>query len=67
MHAHDMGTLLDSYGIATRGGHHCAMPLAVAYGISASSRASFAFYNTLHEIDLFVGAVRRAIVAFREA
>ena len=50
-HAHDVAQLLDREGIAVRAGHHCAMPLHKRLGITASSRASFYFYNTLEEVD----------------
>ena len=59
-HPHDIGTLLDSMGIAVRTGHHCAMPLMQCVGAPAGTvRASAAFYNTLDEIDQFVAAVAR--------
>ena len=51
VHAHDLGTLLDHKGVAVRTGHHCAMPLMDHYGVPATTRASFAFYNTLEEAD----------------
>ncbi|MCC6714758.1 MAG: cysteine desulfurase [Gammaproteobacteria bacterium] len=55
IHPHDVGTILDSEGIAIRTGHHCAMPVMTRYGIPATARASFAFYNTREEVDqLFV-------------
>lgn len=56
-HAHDMATLLDLEGIAVRSGHHCAHPLMQHYGVPATCRASFAFYNTHEEIDAFVAAL----------
>ncbi len=59
-HPHDVGTLLDSMGIAVRTGHHCAMPLMHSFDAPAgTARASAAFYNTLDEIDQFVAAVAR--------
>jgi cysteine desulfurase/selenocysteine lyase len=64
-HAHDLATLLDLEGIAVRSGHHCAHPLMQFYGVPATCRASFAFYNTTAEIDQFVQAldkVRRLLV-----
>ena len=64
-HAHDLATLLDLEGIAVRSGHHCAHPLMQFYGVPATCRASFAFYNTTDEIDRFVAAldkVRRLLV-----
>lgn len=51
IHAHDVGTIMDSKGIALRSGHHCAMPLMDFYGIAATSRISLSFYNTKEEID----------------
>lgn len=56
-HAHDLATLLDHEGIAVRSGHHCAHPLMHFYGVPATVRASFAFYNTRAEIDRFVEAI----------
>jgi cysteine desulfurase / selenocysteine lyase len=56
-HAHDLATLLDHEGIAVRSGHHCAHPLMQFYGVPATVRASFAFYNTREEIDRFVEAI----------
>jgi len=58
-HAHDLATLLDHEGIAVRSGHHCAHPLMQFYGVPATVRASFAFYNTREEIDRFVEALGR--------
>lgn len=56
LHPSDLGTLLDQQGIAIRTGHHCAMPLMDFYGVPGTARASFAFYNTLDEVDqLFAG------------
>ncbi len=53
-HAHDLATLLDLEGIAVRSGHHCAHPLMAFFGVPATCRASFAFYNTIEEIDALV-------------
>lgn len=58
VHPHDVATVLNSYGVAVRSGHHCAQPLMKHLGIQASSRASFYFYNTYKEIDTFIGAVK---------
>ena len=60
IHAHDLGTVLDSQGIAVRAGHHCAMPLMEFYGLAATTRASLAFYNTREEIDRLADALRYA-------
>jgi cysteine desulfurase/selenocysteine lyase len=58
-HAHDLATLLDLEGIAVRSGQHCAHPLLQFFGVAATCRASFAFYNTPQEIDAFVAALTR--------
>jgi len=60
VHPHDLGTILDSEGVAIRTGHHCAMPVMDFYGLPATARASFAFYNTRAEIDRLVGALHTA-------
>jgi cysteine desulfurase / selenocysteine lyase len=52
IHPHDVGTILDSEGVAVRTGHHCAMPVMERYGLPATVRASFALYNTRHEVDM---------------
>jgi len=57
VHAHDIGTILDQEGIAIRTGHHCAMPVMQRLGVSATARASLAFYNTREEVDALVGAI----------
>lgn len=62
VHPHDLGTILDQDGIAIRTGHHCAMPVMDFYGLAATARASFAFYNTKAEID----CLATALVAARE-
>jgi cysteine desulfurase/selenocysteine lyase len=59
-HAHDLATLLDLEGVAIRSGQHCAHPLLQFFGVSATCRASFAFYNTHDEIERFVVALRKA-------
>ena len=56
-HPHDVGTLLDRYGVAVRVGHHCAQPLMQCLGVSATVRASFGLYNTRNEIDAFIRAL----------
>jgi len=58
-HAHDLATLLDLEGVAIRSGHHCAHPLMQHFGVPATCRASFAFYNTFEEIDAFVAALQK--------
>lgn len=59
LHSSDIGTLLDQQGIAIRTGNHCAMPLMARFGESGSARASFAFYNTLDEVDQFFSALAK--------
>jgi cysteine desulfurase/selenocysteine lyase len=60
VHPHDLGTILDHEGVAIRTGHHCAMPVMEFYGVPATARASFAFYNTRDEIDRLVAALQVA-------
>jgi cysteine desulfurase/selenocysteine lyase len=64
IHAHDIGTILDSEGIAIRTGHHCAMPVMDFFGVPATARASLAFYNTREEIDRLVAALAKAREVF---
>jgi len=61
IHPFDIGTLLDKYGIAVRSGHHCTQPLWQFYNIPGTIRASFAFYNTIEEVDLFIEALKKSI------
>jgi cysteine desulfurase / selenocysteine lyase len=58
-HAHDLATLLDLEGVAIRSGHHCAHPLMHHFGVPATCRASFAFYNTHEEVEAFVAALKK--------
>ena len=60
IHPYDIGSIIDKLGIAVRTGHHCAQPIMDFYNIPGTIRASFAFYNTKEEIDVFVKAVIRA-------
>lgn len=64
IHPHDMGTLLNQEGVAVRTGHHCAQPLMARLGVAATSRASFAFYNTLAEVDALVAGIRNVQKVF---
>jgi len=64
VHPHDLGTILDEDGIAVRTGHHCAMPVMEFFKVPATARASFAFYNTLEEVDRLAAAVARARAIF---
>ena len=59
IHPSDVGMLLDTFGVAVRVGHHCAMPLMKRLGITGTVRASFAFYNTFEEADRFVAALKK--------
>ena len=61
IHPFDLGTLLDKQGVAVRTGHHCTQPLMDFYQIPGTIRASFAFYNTKEEIDIFIAAVEKGI------
>jgi cysteine desulfurase/selenocysteine lyase len=60
IHPYDIGTIIDKLGIAVRTGHHCAQPIMDFFKIPGTIRASFAFYNTKEEIDVFVEGVKRA-------
>ncbi|PKP51603.1 MAG: cysteine desulfurase CsdA [Bacteroidetes bacterium HGW-Bacteroidetes-12] len=60
-HPSDIGMIIDKLGIAIRTGHHCTEPLMNRFDIPGTARASFAFYNTFEEIDIFINAVKRAV------
>jgi cysteine desulfurase/selenocysteine lyase len=64
VHPHDIGTILDTDGIAVRAGHHCAQPLMKHYGIPGTARASFAFYNTPEEADALVASLGKIAKMF---
>jgi cysteine desulfurase / selenocysteine lyase len=64
IHPHDIGTIVDHAGVAIRTGHHCAMPVMEYYGVPATARASFAFYNTKAEADRLVAALLQAREVF---
>jgi cysteine desulfurase/selenocysteine lyase len=59
IHAHDAGTILDREGVAVRAGHHCAQPVMDFYGVPATTRASFAFYNTREEVDALCRGIKK--------
>jgi cysteine desulfurase/selenocysteine lyase len=59
VHPHDVGTILDHEGVAVRTGHHCAQPVMQRFGVPATARASFAFYNTFDEVDALAAAIRK--------
>ncbi len=64
VHAHDVGTILDSEGVAVRTGHHCAMPVMERFGVPATVRASFALYNTPGEVDALFAALAKVREVF---
>ncbi|MBQ8959235.1 MAG: cysteine desulfurase [Bacteroidales bacterium] len=65
IHPYDLGTIIDKMGVAVRTGHHCAEPVMTRFGIPGTVRASFALYNTLEEVDVFVKAVKKAAMMLR--
>lgn len=64
MHPHDAGTILDREGVAVRTGHHCAQPVMDRFGVSATTRASLAFYNTREDIDALVAGIQKVKEVF---
>ena len=64
VHPHDIGTILDAEGVAVRTGHHCAQPVMERFGVSATARASLAFYNTKEEIDALIKGIDRVVEVF---
>ena len=65
VHPHDIGTILDTEGVAIRSGHHCAQPVMQRFGIAATARASLAVYNTRDEIDRLVRALHKVSQVFK--
>jgi cysteine desulfurase/selenocysteine lyase len=65
IHAHDLGTIVDSEGVAIRTGHHCAMPVMERFGVAATARASFAFYNNGDDVDRLMAGLDKAVEIFR--
>ena len=65
IHPHDLGTIVDAEGVAIRTGHHCAMPVMQHFGVPATARASFAFYNSRAEVQRLTAALARAQEVFR--
>ena len=63
-HAHDVGTILDTQGVAVRAGHHCTMPLMERFDVPATARASFALYNTREDVDALVAGLYKTIDIF---
>lgn len=64
VHAHDVGTIVDQEGVAIRTGHHCTQPVMDFFGVPATARASFAFYNTRADVDALVSAVQQVTKVF---
>ncbi len=64
VHPHDLGTILDSEGVAVRAGHHCAMPVMEFFGVPATARASFGCYTNREDVDQLIGALHRALEVF---
>ena len=67
VHPHDVSQVLDDLGIAVRAGHHCAWPLHRAFGVRASTRASFYLYNVREEADALARGIRQAQRFFADA
>lgn len=65
IHHYDLGTLIDQMGVAVRTGHHCCQPLMARFGITGTTRASFALYNTLEDIEALTSAVKKAATMLR--
>jgi len=65
IHAHDLGTIVDREGVAIRTGHHCAMPVMERFGVAATARASFAFYNNQEDVDRLMAGLKKAVEIFR--
>ena len=65
IHPYDLGTIIDKMGVAVRTGHHCAEPVMTRFGIPGTVRASFALYNTMEEVEVFVNAVKKAEMMLR--
>jgi cysteine desulfurase/selenocysteine lyase len=64
IHPHDIGTILDQHGIAIRAGHHCAQPVMKHFGVPATARASFSFYNTKDDVNRLVEAIHEVLEVF---
>lgn len=65
VHHYDLGTLIDQMGVAVRTGHHCCQPLMARFGITGTTRASFALYNTMEDIEVLSSAVKKAASMLR--
>ena len=65
VHHYDLGTLIDQMGVAVRTGHHCCQPLMARFGITGTTRASFALYNTEQDIEALAAALKKAAAMLR--
>lgn len=65
VHPHDIGTFLDADGVAIRAGHHCTQPLLKRFGVAATARASFSFYNNFEDVDRLVNSVSKMLRFFK--
>ncbi|MEO1857620.1 MAG: aminotransferase class V-fold PLP-dependent enzyme, partial [Rubritalea sp.] len=65
VHHSDLGTLMDQMGVGIRTGHHCCQPLMQRFGITGTTRASFAIYNTEQEVEALISAVNKASLMLR--
>ena len=65
VHHYDLGTLLDQMGVAVRTGHHCCQPLMARFGVTGTTRASFALYNTGEDVEALVQSVEKAAAMLR--
>ena len=65
IHPHDAGMILDHEGVAIRAGHHCTQPVMDFFGVPATNRASFAFYNTRDDVERLVAGIKRVQELFK--
>lgn len=65
IHPYDIGTIIDTHGVAIRTGHHCCQPVMNRFNLPATARASLAFYNTIEEIDIFINGLKKVIKMFK--
>ncbi len=65
IHPHDVGSILDHEGVVVRAGHHCAQPLMQRMKVPATTRASFAYFNTMEDVDALAAAVRKTLEIFQ--
>jgi len=66
IHPHDIGSILNSFGIAIRAGHHCAQPVMKFFDVPATARASFSLYNTFDEIDALADGIKEVKRVFNQ-